>query len=143
MLRFVFLIVWAGMIFLCTCVASLETAVETKSIQFNLTPNPPIEELLEPLPAGLSSAFLLRKAGHALVFFIFTLALYLVFPFPLLNVLSSMVYAVITEFLQLLFMRDGRFFDVGFDSLGIFAAFLLIVLGRRFLKINNETKIDT
>jgi hypothetical protein len=123
-------------------VASLETAEETKSIQFNLTPDPPIEELMEPLPADLSSAFLLRKAGHALVFFIFTLALYLVFPFPLLNVLSSMVYAVITEF-QLLFMRDGRLFDIGFDSLGIFAAVLLIVLSRRFLEINNETKIDT
>ncbi|MBT2687204.1 VanZ family protein [Bacillus sp. ISL-47] len=143
MLRQVILIGWAGVIFICTCVASIETAVETMSIQFFWTPEPPMKDLLQPLPANLSTAFLLRKAGHAFVFFIFTMALYLVHPSVSLNVLYSFVYAVITEFLQLFFMRDGRLFDVAFDSLGIFTAVLLIVIGRRFLKINNEMKINT
>ncbi|WP_158638739.1 VanZ family protein [Cytobacillus oceanisediminis] len=143
MLRIIFLIGWAVVIFIFTCVDSIETLMEMKSIQFNWTTEPMVEEMLEPLPADLSNDFLLRKAGHALVFFILTLALYLVLPSPFLNFLYALVYAAATETLQLFFMRDGRFFDLGFDSLGIFAAVLLIVLGRRFLKINNETKIDT
>lgn len=137
-MRLIFLIVWAGVIFICTCAESFDAMAETKNIQFNWTLEPPAEKMLEPLPADLSAAFLLRKAGHAMVFFIFTLALYFVFPSPFLNFLSSLVYAVLTEILQLFFMRDGRLFDVGFDSLGAFAAVLLIVLGRRLLKITRR-----
>jgi VanZ family protein len=117
--------------------------METKSIQFDWTMEPPVEEMLELLPVERSIAFLLRKAGHALVFFIFTFALYMVYPSLSLNVLYSLVYAVMTEFLQLFFMRDGRVFDVVFDSLGILAAALLIVMSRRFLKITDEMKINT
>lgn len=90
-----------------------------------------------------SEAFIVRTIGHSFVFFILTFTLYLVFSSILLSVAYSYIYAMLMEFLQLLFMRDGRIFDVGFDSMGIFAAVLFAALGRRFLKTINEMKMNT
>ena len=86
------------------------------------------------MPASPSLAFWLRKLGHAFVFLILTVALFLLKGNLTFSGLSAFSFAVSTEILQLFFTRDGRLFDVAFDSFGIVLALLLLVVMLRLKK---------
>ncbi|MCC3648525.1 VanZ family protein [Cytobacillus oceanisediminis] len=128
MFRCVFLLFWCTVIFISTCSASLETFLESGIINFNWTGNPSYSDFFNPMPVSPSLVFLLRKLGHAFVFFILTVVLFSMKGNLLYSGLSAFFFAVSTEILQLFFARDGRLFDVAFDSLGIVLALILLAV---------------
>lgn len=140
MLRFLFLFLWASIIFICTCSASLEDVLMTHRIQFNWNSHPVFSVMLNPLPSDVTKYFILRKLGHAFSFFIFTIVIYLNKPSYLISGITAFVYAFLTEILQLFFMRDGRLFDVAFDCTGIIAALFLIWVSKVSILFRNRIR---
>lgn len=128
MFKLVFLIIWCSLIFISTCSASIENILENGIIVFNWTGNPSYSDFFNPMPVSPSFAFLMRKMGHAFVFFILTAALFLLKRNLVFSGLSAFSFAVLTEILQLFFARDGRLFDVAFDSSGIVLALILLAV---------------
>lgn len=141
MLRILFVLSWAGLIFILTCTSSLEKVMETHKLYFHWNSEPVILEILEPLPNEVTLQFIHQKIGHVLVFFILTIGVYCAFPFRYVYGVFPLIYALLTEVLQLFFMRDGRFFDVAFDSGGIFVAILIIQMSKCIHKINGDAKV--
>ncbi|WP_442596438.1 VanZ family protein [Neobacillus sp. D3-1R] len=127
-MRIVLIMVWAGFIFLSTCNSSFPDLLEHQQISFHWTFTPSFEELLYPLPTEDNPYFTLQKIGHALSFFILALLVMARFPSKIQAFILCFSYAVLTEILQLFFMRDGRLFDIGFDSIGILSAIILMHL---------------
>lgn len=125
MIRYVFILFWCTVIFISTCSASLENFLEHGILHFNWNGNPSFADLFHAMPESPSLAFLLRKLGHAFVFFILTAALFLLKRNLTFSGLAAFSLAVSTEILQLFFARDGRVFDVAFDSFGIVLALIL------------------
>ena len=115
--------------------------METHKLYFHWNSEPVILEILEPLPNEVTLQFIHRKIGHALVFFILTIGVYCAFPFRYVYGVFPFIYALLTEVLQLFFMRDGRLFDVAFDSGGILAAILIIQISKWIHKINGDVKV--
>ncbi|MCS0654773.1 VanZ family protein [Cytobacillus firmus] len=128
MIRYVFLLFWCTVIFISTCSASLENYLEHGILHFNWNGNPSFADLFHAMPESPSLAFLLRKLGHAFVFFILTAALFLLKRNLTFSGLAAFSLAVSTEILQLFFSRDGRVFDVAFDSIGIVLALILLAV---------------
>jgi VanZ family protein len=137
MLRSVALIFWTGLLFLFTCTESMEQFIHQGAIVFSWSNHPNVHEFLYPLPSIPDATFISRKVGHALSFFILSLLCYSVFLSKKKMLVSSLLYAVLTEVLQLFFQRGGRLFDIGFDGVGITMALMaVIVLGN-----NNEKSL--
>lgn len=139
-LRFLFLLIWTSIIFICTCSASIEDVLLTHRIEFIWNSHPVFSEILNPLPSDMTMYFILRKVGHALSFLIFTIAVYLNKPSYSISGISAFAYALLTEILQLFFMRDGRLFDVGFDSAGIVGALFLIWVSKVWTLFRNRIR---
>ncbi|WHY33835.1 VanZ family protein [Cytobacillus firmus] len=139
MFRCVFLLFWCTVIFISTCSASLESFLEHGILHFNWTGNPSFADLFHAMPESPSLAFLLRKLGHAFVFFFLTAALFLLKRNLTFSGLAAFSFAVTTEILQLFFARDGRLFDVGFDSFGIVLALILLAVVTHSYKKRAET----
>jgi VanZ family protein len=133
MFRWMILILWAGLIFLFTCCKSMEELIQQGVISFQWNAQPNIREFLYSLPSVPDEAFISRKLGHALSFFILTIFGYFRFSIRVMVTLSF-IYALMTEILQLFFQRGGRLFDIGFDSMGIILAFVFL----KVLSQNNE-----
>ncbi|HYK72550.1 MAG TPA: VanZ family protein [Pseudoneobacillus sp.] len=127
-MRVAFIIAWAGLIFLFTCNSSFPDLYEYQQVSFHWTFTPSFEELLYPLPTEENPYFTLQKIGHAFSFFIFTLLVLAKFPSKIKAFTIGLSYAFTTEILQLFFQRDGRLFDIGFDSIGILSAIILMHL---------------
>lgn len=122
MVRVLLILVWAGAIFVLTCTASFRGLIEFGVVRFVWDSQPLFGQLLEPLPGRITAAFLLQKLGHMGAFFILTSLLQTKLESKLMTLLIAAAYAVLTEFLQLYFTRDGRIFDVGFDMIGVLLA---------------------
>ena len=129
-MRGLFVLAWAVLIFVMTCTVSSRQLLEEGKLEFVWNSSPNVQVLFAPLPAVLDSSFINQKIGHVLVFFIFTLLLALICRSLTLNLAGSFLFAFITEFLQLYFMRHGRLFDVAFDGIGIVTAIVILGLGR-------------
>lgn len=121
-MRVLVILVWAGAIFVLTCTSSFRDLVEHGVVWFAWDPQPVFELLLEPLPERISADFLLQKHGHIGAFFILTALLQTKLKSRWSILIIAAAYAVLTELLQLFFNRDGRFFDIGFDGVGILLA---------------------
>jgi VanZ family protein len=126
MVRLVVFICWSGLLFLFTCTESMEQFVQQGIINFSWSPQPNFYEFLYPLPTSPDTAFISRKMGHALSFFILSLLSFSLFLSIRKMLTISLLYAVITEVLQLFFHRGGRLFDIGFDGIGILGALIIV-----------------
>jgi VanZ family protein len=139
MVRSVILIIWAGLIFLFTCTESMEQFWQQGVISFSWSKYPNMTEFWYPLPSSLDTSFISRKLGHALSFFILSIFIFIVSLSLKKMIVFSLFYAVTTEVLQLFFHRGGRLFDIGFDSIGIVTA-LIIVASLNLVKEKSLTK---
>jgi VanZ family protein len=143
MLRSVAFIFWSGLLFLFTCTESMEQFVQQGAIAFSWSPQPNFYEFLYPLPTSPDIDFISRKIGHALSFFILSLLSFSLFLSIKKMLAISLLFAVITEVLQLFFQRGGRLFDIGFDGIGILAALLIMtsysVVNKKSLTRNSQT----
>jgi VanZ family protein len=126
MVRLVALILWAGLIFLFTCTESMEQLLQQGLIRFSWSKSPNMTEFWYPLPTTLDTTFISRKLGHALSFFILSILIFSVSLSKKKMLAISLLYAVITEMLQLFSHRGGRLFDIGFDALGVVAALTIV-----------------
>ncbi|WP_286229742.1 VanZ family protein [Neobacillus mesonae] len=124
------IVVWAAAILICTCTASFNGLMANGEVSFHLNPAPNFSELLAQPPVEIASGFLVHKFGHLFAFFIFTILLQKKFQSKRAIFFLATFYAVLTEFLQLYFKRDGRLFDVGIDAAGILLA---LGMGRIFM----------
>jgi len=136
--RVMLLVGWMLVILIGTCSASMEDIMMAQRIEFHFTMNPGLLEMFDPLPSEVSAYFIFRKVGHALVFFILTFLLFSVQPSAWLSGIVALVYAYFTEVLQLFFMRDGRLFDIAFDSVGIVAAMLVAWVGKEWRRVRRQ-----
>jgi|GEM_PF-3152419 len=124
-------LLWAALLFVCTCTYSFERMITRLDVRFLRNPRPDWAEFLQPFPDTVTASLALQKAGHFTGFLVLALLL----PIgsggrravPALALASG--YAVLTEALQLLFFRDGRALDLLFDSAGIAAAYALARAG--------------
>jgi VanZ family protein len=139
MVRSVILIIWAGLIFLFTCTESMEQFWQQGVISFSWSKYPNMTEFWYPLPSSLDTSFISRKLGHALSFFILSIFIFIVSLSLKKMIVFSLFYAVTTEVLQLFFHRGGRLFGIGFDSIGIVTA-LIIVASINLVKEKSLTK---
>jgi len=119
---------WICFIFICTCTSSFKELAGTGEIRFLWDNQPDFSELLLPLPQEINGIFLIQKSGHVLSFLILTILLHANFKSQAACFSLALIYAAITELLQLFFSRDGRLFDIGIDALGIFLALAIISL---------------
>jgi len=128
-MRIVLTVVWALILLIFTCSLNFHMLIHHHIVDFRFNPSPDWLELLK-LDFHWSSAdWVQRKAGHLVGFFILAVigsnfgkyrpAFFL-----------SILYAVMTEILQLYFFRGGRIYDALIDSTGVFLAFL----GCKFLQ---------
>lgn len=138
MIRWCILLFWTGLVFIFTCTTSLEDLLQQGIITFKWTSQPNFSEFLYPLPTGFDEAFITRKMGHAVSFFILTLLVYYRFLSVKMMIAMSLLYASITEILQLFFQRGGRLFDIGIDGIGIVVAFIFVAI---VLSMNNEKSL--
>lgn len=125
-MKIILVILCAGAIFLCTCTESLMELKNTYSASFVWNDNPNLNEIFSAFPAETGDLFWKQKMLHIVAFFILTFLLVSVTSSLKISVILAVMYALLTEVLQLFFNRGGRIFDVGFDSLGIIAALLFI-----------------
>ncbi|AZU64038.1 VanZ family protein [Neobacillus mesonae] len=124
------IVVWAAAILICTCTASFNGLMANGEVSFHLNPAPNFSEFMARPPVEIASGFLVQKFGHLFAFFIFTVLLQIKFQSKRAVFFLAAFYAVLTEFLQLYFTRDGRLFDVGIDAAGILLA---LGMGRIFM----------
>nr|WP_263324707.1 VanZ family protein [Neobacillus sp. Marseille-Q6967] len=123
-MRLLLILLWAGAIFVFTCNSSFHLLVEDGVVDFQWNESPRFHQIFSPFPSVLSMDFLLQKIGHIIAFFILTILLQTRFNI-IPSLLTAFFYAAATEFLQLYFTRNGRLFDIGFDTAGIFLAVLI------------------
>ncbi|OIB03760.1 hypothetical protein AK95_09120 [Paenibacillus sp. LC231] len=130
-MRIVLMVIWAIVLFIFTCSVNFNLLIQYHIIDFQLNPNPNWSELLKLDFQWDSHDWVLRKIGHFIGFFILALlasnfgkyksAFYL-----------SIIYAALTETLQLFFFRGGRIYDVINDSFGVLLAyFCCLILFRK------------
>lgn len=133
-MRIILTVVWAFALFVFTCSVNFHLLIRYHIIDFRFNTTPDWSELLKLDFQWSNHEWIMQKAGHFIGFFILALlgsdfgkyksAFYL-----------SVLYAALTEFLQLFFFRGGRIYDVINDSLGIFLAYILCtILFRKQLK---------
>jgi VanZ family protein len=121
----------------------MEQFLQQGIIAFSWSREPNLYEFLYPLPTSPDIAFISRKMGHALSFFILSILSFSLFLSIKKMLTISLLYAVITEVLQLFFHRGGRLFDIGFDGIGILAALLIVasfkVINKKSPTSNSQT----
>jgi VanZ family protein len=121
-LRCLFIFVWCVAILIFTCTSSFHDLIQLGVLRFRWESQPTFSDFLSPLPYELNKGFLLQKVGHIIVFQVLTFLLLMRFKSQLVILAMGASFAVLTEILQLYFIRGGRAFDIGFDLIGILMA---------------------
>ncbi|MFC0469645.1 VanZ family protein [Halalkalibacter kiskunsagensis] len=95
-------------------------------IQFSFTLQPRFSTFFNTYSlTGASDLFLLQKLGHYLAFFTLAVLSILAWKEARYGFLFSFCFAIISEFFQPFFERDGRFLDVIINSIGILTCLLI------------------
>ena len=117
---------WIATILVASCTADAHAFLYEQAISFQLDQSPNFNDLLITHEIHLHEKFfIIQKVGHISAFgllYFFLLATIKKFGYAF--ILCS-IFAFFTEILQLFFHRNGRFFDVGFDLIGILIVFFI------------------
>jgi hypothetical protein len=129
------MIFWAVILTLNTWAQSLERLLDFQSLHFIWISAPNLLSFFNFNDIGSfhEEDFLVVKLGHFAGFAIMDLLIFNVMRNHKAAVCISIVFAFLTEFLQLFFGRDGRLYDLMIDSLGIISVYTL-------LQLNNSLK---
>lgn len=117
---------WAVMILVGSCTSDPQLFIYNQYVNFDFQSDVNFRDLFIISDFQLTSTFFLfQKIGHfagfALLFFLlFNWIKSYRFTFVL-----CVMFALITEVLQLYFNRNGRLYDVGVDTLGLVAGYLM------------------
>ncbi|MGB5947494.1 VanZ family protein [Paenisporosarcina sp.] len=117
---------WAVMILVGSCTSDPQLFIYNQYVNFDFQSAINFRDLFIISDFQLTSTFFLfQKVGHfagfALLFFLlFNWIKSYRFTFVL-----CVIFALLTEVLQLYFNRNGRLYDVGVDSIGLVAGYLM------------------
>lgn len=117
---------WAAFIVIVACTSDAYAFLYEQIVQFHFESAPKFKDLLITSDIDLTDEFyLIQKTGHMITFGV-------LYFFHLLWTKSTGtafvltgIFAAFSEVLQLYFNRNGRFFDIGVDLVGISLAFLI------------------
>jgi hypothetical protein len=113
-------VTWSCILFLFTCTHNLEAFMFHEHAQFRWGGHIQFHDLLTVSDAHVLDPFwLFVKLGHFCGFAIIDLLLAHFLHRPRLASCLTILFAVLTELLQLGFGRDGRLYDIFIDSLGV------------------------
>lgn len=141
-MRIILTVIWAFVLFVFTCSVNFHLLIRYHIVVFNFNPTPDWSELLKLDFQWTSHDWMNRKIGHFFGFFILAI-LSSSFGKYKSAFFFSIVYAALTEILQLFFFRGGRIYDIANDSAGILFAYIICLFllrksTRRTSYINKE-----
>lgn len=123
MLKIIAVIVWALVLFVLTCTWNLGLLLHQGMLLFDWVPHPDFADLaIVEDTEFINPHYLFQKVGHFVGFGFLAILLMSITRNRKKAFFLAFLYAVLTEILQLYFARDGRFLDMGIDSLGILLA---------------------
>lgn len=137
-MRIILTVIWAFVLFVFTCSVNFHLLIRYHIVDFHFNPSPDWSELLKLDFQWTSHDWVQRKIGHFFGFFVLAI-LASNFGKYKSAFFFAIIYASMTEVLQLFFFRGGRIYDVVNDSAGILFAYILcLILFRN--KIKNVQK---
>lgn len=128
-MRMFWVMAWAVVLFVFTCAANSSFWATGDLPIFHWTHSPDYHELLR-MDLKATYGFIFRKIGHFSCFGFLAVLIYYRNKSVSKSIMYAIAYAVLTEFLQLYFARDGRIYDMFIDSAGIVVAAILVQLTR-------------
>jgi VanZ family protein len=140
MFRLLWVIMWALALVVCTCTHNLNALLFHRTVHFTWAHNPHFSDLLIISDAHVNDPYwLFIKSGHFVGFAIMEWLLFRLTQKRGLSAVAVILFAISTEIFQLYFGRDGRFLDMGIDSLGVAISYLI---QRRRYAISTEKLIE-
>ncbi|MBT2657106.1 VanZ family protein [Bacillus sp. ISL-18] len=125
-LKLLFITFWGLFLLLNTWTESIEKLMYLHTFGFKWVPKPDFLSFFIFNDITLvHSEFIKVKSGHFIGFAIMDFLLFSLLKTHKSSVVIALIFAFITEFFQLFFGRDGRFYDLIIDSLGIFSVYFI------------------
>lgn len=125
--KLIAIIIWGLVLCLNTWTESLEKFIDFQSIGFQWDPSPNFLEFFNFYDLTLIHRnFVIVKLGHFMGFAVMDVLIYSLLKSHRRSVAISIIFALFTEVLQLFFGRDGRFYDLCIDSLGVLSVYAVI-----------------
>ncbi|WP_134703806.1 VanZ family protein [Ammoniphilus sp. YIM 78166] len=124
--RLIQTLLWIMLLFLLTCVSSLEQFLTHQTLSFTFNRNPNFLEFFNIDFRITHQKWIIIKLGHFTGFAILYFLLWKWNRKPGISLIAATILAILTEVLQLYFSRDGRLLDIGIDFAGIMLSFLVI-----------------
>lgn len=121
------IIFWGLFLLLNTWTESIEKLMYLHTFGFKWVANPDFLSFFNFNDfTAFHPEFIKVKLGHFIGFAVLDFLLFTLIKSHRYSISISIVFAFITEFVQLFFGRDGRFYDLAIDTLGIFSVYVMI-----------------
>ncbi|NHC41850.1 VanZ family protein [Bacillus sp. MM2020_1] len=131
LVKILLIILWGLFLLANTWTESLEQLLDLKSIGFRWVSKPDFLSFFYFYDLTLvHPEYVKVKLGHFMGFAIMDILLFSLLKKHKYSIGISIVFAFLTEFLQLFFGRDGRFYDLLIDSFGVLTVFLILKIAR-------------
>ncbi|MFK9089931.1 VanZ family protein [Bacillus salipaludis] len=125
--KMVLVILWGLFLLLNTWTENLEQLLELQSLGFKWVSTPDFKSFFYFYDLTLVHPDYLKvKLGHFIGFAIMDVLLFKLLRSHKYSIGISIIFAFLTEFLQLFFGRDGRLYDLIIDSLGVLTVFFIL-----------------
>lgn len=126
-IKILLVILWGLFLLLNTWTESIERLIYLHSFGFRWVSNPDFLSFFYFHDFTLiHPEFIKVKFGHFIGFAIMDILLFNLLRSHKYSIIISIIFAFLTEFLQLFFGRDGRFYDLAIDSFGIISVYFLV-----------------
>lgn len=120
-------IFWGIILLLNTWAESLENLLDLKSLRFTWVSSPNFLSFFYIYDFRLfHQEYVIVKFGHFVGFAIMDLLLFYLIKSHKYSIGISIIFALLTEFFQLFFGRDGRLYDFIIDSLGVLFVYFIL-----------------
>ena len=129
--KIVLVLTWGLLLLIQTWTNSLEFLFHFGVVSFNMNTSPNYLSFFLNDITSIHPFFILVKFGHYIGFLIMNLLIFHLLRNNKRSLIISICFAFITEFMQLYFDRDGRFYDFIIDICGIWTAYLIIKLKKK------------
>ncbi|WP_462411192.1 VanZ family protein [Neobacillus sp. Marseille-QA0830] len=130
-IKLLLILIWGLFLLLATLTDSVERLLTFQSFEFSWVPHPNLMSFFYFMDfTWYHNHVYLVKLGHFLGFAILDFLIFNLLKKHRWSIMISAIFAFLTEFLQLFFDRDGRFYDFIIDTFGI----LTIYFWYRFRK---------
>ncbi|MFC0213221.1 VanZ family protein [Paenibacillus chartarius] len=125
--RIALALIWCAVIAVFTSTFNLELLLQHRIVLFIFNPHPNLGDFFVMSDLRkIHPDWVTVKIGHFIAFGIMNLLLYNVFRKNAYAIAGSLLFAFATEWIQLYFNRDGRFYDIIIDLCGIVTAYVII-----------------